>query len=43
MKEDILCLQKERAERQVTEDKLETAIAELKHDAISMDFDCEEN
>ena len=39
MKEDILCLKKERAEQQVTEDKLVTAIAELKHDSISMDFD----
>ena len=42
MKEDILCLKKERVERQVAEDKLVTAISELKHDAISMDFDREE-
>ena len=42
MKENILCLKKERTERQVTEDKLVTAISELKHDTISMDFDREE-
>ena len=42
MKEDILCLKKERAERQVTEEKLVTAISELKQDAISVDFDREE-
>ena len=41
MKEDILCLKKERVERQVPEDKLVTAISELKHDAISMYFDRE--
>ena len=35
-------MKKERVERQVAEDKLVTAISELKHDAISMDFDCEE-
>ena len=42
MKEDILCLKKERAERQVAEEKLVTAISELKQDAISMEFDREE-
>ena len=34
-------MKKERVERQVAEDKLVTAISELKHDAISMDFDRE--
>ena len=42
MKEDIVCLKKEKAERQVAEDKLVSAISELKHDAISMDFNREE-
>ena len=42
IKEDILLLKNERCERQVTEEKLIHAIADLKNDAIAVEFEREE-